>query len=160
MVRCWIQAMKVGIWIIACALGALVYLSLELTLGSYGVVAYHNVEQELERATVAYQSAQQQREYLLQRIDALNNDPETIRSFAHDLGLLAADERWLRIVGWNRSRRRSYSAGPAPIVPARYTDSRPLFRALGLFTTLLAAIVMHVLAWRNDQLGVRSRHSK
>ena len=152
--------MKVGTWIIATALGALVYLSLELVLGSYGVVAYRNAERELERTAAGYRTAQQQREYLLRQINGLQHDPDTIRSFAHDLGLLAADERWLRIVGWNRSRHRSYLAGPVPIAPMRYADSRPLFRALGLFTTLLAAIGMHVFAWRYARVGARSRHSK
>ena len=152
--------MKVGAWIIAAALGALVYLGLELVLGSYGVVAYRNVEREFERTTAAYRIAEQQREYLLRQIDALQNDPDVIRSFAHDLGMLTPDERRLQIVDWNRSRQRSYLVGPAPIVPMRYTDSRPLFRALGLFTTLLAALVIHVFAWRYAQGTARPRHSK
>ena len=152
--------MKVGAWIIAAALGALVYLSLELVLGSYGVVAYRNVEREFERTTAAYRTAEQQREYLLRQIDALRNDPDVIRSFAHDLGMLAPDERRLQIEGRNRSRQRSYLAGPAPIVPMRYTDSRSLFRVLGLLTTLLAAFAIHTFAWRYTRGNARSRHSK
>lgn len=145
----------------ATLLGVAVYFSLELLFGSTGFIAHQALEEYHGQVSADLERVRDANAELQRQIDRLRSDPEEIRIVARDVGLVEPDERIIRIEGRDRFPRQRLSPGPAVREAPRIADNRPLFRAIGLATTLvflLAHLFSEPLAARRRRRQVKRNH--
>lgn len=121
--------------------GFAIYLSLELVFGSYGFLAYHALEDYVERAEERYSTLTETHEELQRQIHLLTTDTATIRLEARDIGFIAPNESVVRIDGHTPRPRHIYMPGATPPPIPETRDNRALFRAIALAITLVALLV-------------------
>lgn len=148
-----VKVMKLLPFVASGLFGLTVYLTLELLLGSYGLVAYRAVESYSREVYAAEQSISLRETELETEILNLRTDREAVRREAHDLGLIGDGEGIIRVTGYSLSRTHSYDPGRTAPPMRKIADNRPLFRGLGLAAALVLLIPLLIVQ-------TRERHSR
>ena len=125
----------------ATLMGVAVYFSLELLFGSTGFIAHQALREYQGQVNSDLEHVRSTNTELKQRIERLRSDPEEIRVAARDIGLVEEDVQVVRIEDRDRFPRQRISPGPTVRASPEIADNRPLFRAIGLATTLIFLLV-------------------
>lgn len=143
---------------VALLVGVATYLVLELLAGSYGLLAFRDLERHAEAAAQAAEAIERRSVELTTMVRSLTSDPETILVEARDVGFAAADEVVVRVAGRTARTSHRYVPGQLPTPRPEPTDRRPLFRALALALGLVYLLV-DLLAAQPTRGGTRRDES-
>ncbi|MDR1987107.1 MAG: septum formation initiator family protein [Treponema sp.] len=91
--------------------GIFIYTLFSLTRGPVGVSAYNQLSREYDKLSENMESLKRINKELEITKDALMYDKETIAIYARDLGYSAKNERFIRIVGLEGTKKPQVEAG-------------------------------------------------
>ncbi len=133
--------MKPSSVLIALLLGISVYLLLQLSFGTHGIVARSVLLDYLVDAESALSDAQLQGAELQREIESLTSDPERIIIEARRIGMVGEREVIVRLDGYGRLPAYQYQPGSLPTDVPWPSDNRPLFRSIALAVTLFVLLI-------------------